>query len=252
MSEFFPRSVSAFGEPSLRQALPPRASSSFVLSPWEHNYLLRPWFSPSSKLIGFTVSGPTSLLFPYVFRLLCHPEGQQIHHVLPLSTVAAAVGLLMVITSGNCTHSSNLSCNTVARSVVYSCPQGLFLTRQRVVPLSSLSIPHSHIWRSSTLRRSLRLNAVFLSPSSIPCSGHTLTAFSQERSLLNRVQPRPEFVRSDVLVVFQDAADGQRKTMSRRGIGKVPLSSCFVLSVCSVPQLVPIVLVSLIGLFSLA
>ena len=124
LSEFFPRSVSVFGEPSLRQALPPRASPSFVFSTWSTVIACGPGLPPSSKLIGSTVSGPTSLLFQYVFRfLLLTLKSKRIHHVLPLSTFAAAVGLLMVITNGNCTHSSNLSCNTVARSVVCSCAQ---------------------------------------------------------------------------------------------------------------------------------
>ena len=36
------------------------------------------------------------------------------------------------------THSSNLSCNTVTHSVMYSCPPRVLLTRQPVVPLSFL------------------------------------------------------------------------------------------------------------------
>ena len=132
---------------------------------------------------------------------------------------------------GSCTNSSKLSRYTVAHSVVYSCSPRALLTRQRVVPFSSLGIPHSHIRHSSTLRRSLRLTEAFHSPSSIPLFGHsvnprgchTLATVGQEGSFLSRVQSRPELVCSEDLVSVQGAADGERKTVSLRGIHKISL-----------------------------
>ena len=42
---------------------PPRASASFVGSPWSTLTVCGPDLPPNSKLIGFAVSGPTSFLF---------------------------------------------------------------------------------------------------------------------------------------------------------------------------------------------
>ena len=49
---------------------PPRASASLVDNPWSTVIVCGPGLPPSSKLIGFTVSKPISLLFPYFFRFL--------------------------------------------------------------------------------------------------------------------------------------------------------------------------------------
>ena len=46
-----------------------------------------------------------------------------------------------------------------------------------------------------------------------PSGSNSLSTVGQESSFLSGVQPRPEFVRSDDLVRFQGAADGDRKTV---------------------------------------
>ena len=70
-------------EPQLLSS-PPRASANFVVTPWRMLIVCGLGLPPSAQLIGFTVSGPVSFLFPYVSCFLSLPGWQQIRRVLPL------------------------------------------------------------------------------------------------------------------------------------------------------------------------
>ena len=100
---------------------------------------------------------------------------------------------------------------------------------------------------TSQLRARLHVEPVTFQRESTPCP-----QFPRKASFLSGVQSRPEFVRSDELVSVQGAADGNKKKVSleRPSHG---LRSVVVLSVvCSVPQIVSLVLRTLIGVVSLA